>query len=143
MVCSATSASAAPVIPGASVALLSNPTVVLGGLIGLVLAAGGAVIYSKPQGIGKGVIDRLMEEAEKAEEFWKKAVAEETLNEKLVSDSVLLLYSNYPSFLTNYFTRGGKKVEGWRRNDRRRVFGHGEGAGDVHRHSCRAMIEVK
>lgn len=102
-------------------ALLSNPTVVLGGLIGLVLAAGGAVIYSKPQGIGKGVIDRLMEEAEKAEEFWKKAVAEETLNEKLVSDSVLLLYSNYPSFLTNYFTRGGKKVEGWRRNDRGRV----------------------
>ncbi len=92
-------------------ALLSNPTVVLGGLIGLVLAAGGAVIYSKPQGIGKGVIDRLMEEAEKAEEFWKKAVAEETLNEKLVSDSVLLLYSNYPSFLTNYFTRGGKKLK--------------------------------
>ena len=87
----------------------------------MVLAAGGAVIYSKPQGIGKGVIDRLMEEAEKAEEFWKKAVAEETLNEKLVSDSVLLLYSNYPSFLTNYFTRGEKKVEGWRRNDRGRV----------------------
>jgi len=61
----------------------------------LVLAAGGAVIYSKPQGIGKGVIDRLMEEAEKAEEFWKKAVAEETLNEKLLKDGDAMIEAEW------------------------------------------------
>ncbi len=64
--------------------LADNPILLLGGVAALVAALGAAIVYSQDAASGR-LVERLMREAEKAEAFWKNAVAAEAENEEKVT----------------------------------------------------------